>query len=80
MDEPDRRGLAALQTHDRAHSLLGGQRGHRSCVVEVAPEWPLAIDGFAGGKCGIDQFSMAGGLDRDSNHVDVWLGHHLLVV
>jgi hypothetical protein len=72
--------MAGLQPDDRAHSSLGGQRRHRSCVVEVAPEWPLAVDGLAGGKCGGDELSMVRDLDRNRDHVDVWLGHQLLVV
>jgi hypothetical protein len=51
-------GLASLQPDDRAHPLLGGERGHRSRVVEIAAEWPLAVDGLAGGKCGGDELSM----------------------
>jgi hypothetical protein len=60
--------------------MLGGERGHRSRVVEVAAKWPLAVDGLARGKCGGDELSMVWDLDRDSDHIDVWLGHQLLVV
>jgi hypothetical protein len=80
LDELDRRGLAGLQPDDGARSLLGGKRGHRSCVVEVAAEWPLAVDGFSGGKCGGDELSMVRDPDRHSDHLNIWLGHQLLVV
>src|SRR5438132_9132290 len=80
LDELDRRGLACLQPDDRLYSLLGGERGHRSRIVEVAAEGPLTVDGLTGGKCGGDELSMMGGLDRDSDHVDVGLRHELLVV
>ena len=80
LDVLDRRGLASLQPDDGAHLLLGGVRGHRSGVVEVAAEWPLAVDGLAGGKCGGDELSMVRDLDRNSDHVDVGLGHQLAVV
>ena len=80
MDELDRRGLAGLQPDDCAHPPLGGERGHRSRVVEVAAKWPLAVDGLAGGKCGGDELSMVRDLDRNSDDVDIGLGHQLLVV
>jgi hypothetical protein len=80
LDELDRRGLASLQPDDRAHPLLGGERGHRSRVIEVAAEWPLAVDGVAGGKCGGNELSMVRDLDRHGDQVDVWLRHQLLVV
>jgi hypothetical protein len=76
----DRRGLAALQPDGRAHPLLGGERGHWPRVVEVAAERPLAVDGLAGGKCGGHELSVVRDLDRNSDHVDVGLAHHLLVV
>src|SRR5712691_9360696 len=69
LDELDLRGLASLQPDDRAHSLLGGEPGHRSRVVEVAAKWPLAVDGLARGKCGGDEQSMMRDLDRDSDYV-----------
>jgi len=80
LDELDCRGLARLQPDDRAQPLRGGLRGHRSRVVEVAAKWPLAVDGLAGSKGGGDQFPMMGHLDGNSDHVDVRLGHQLLVV
>jgi hypothetical protein len=80
LDELDRRSLAGLQPDERAHPLLGGERGHRLCVDEVAAKWPLAVDGLAGGKCGGDELSMVRDLDRHSDQVDVWLDHQLLVV
>jgi hypothetical protein len=60
--------------------LLGGERGHCPRVVEVAAERPLAVDGLAGGKCGGHELSVVRDLDRNSDHVDVGLAHHLLVV
>ena len=80
MDELDGRGLARLQTDHGAHPSPGGKRGHRSRVVEVAAKWPLAVDGLAGGNGSGDELSMVRDLDRDGHHVDVWLGHQLLVV
>ena len=71
---------AGLQPDDGADPLLGGERGHRPGVVEVAAQWPLAVDGLAGGNCGGDEFSMVRDPDRNSDHVDVRLDHHLLVV
>ena len=79
-DELDRRGLAGLQPDNRAHPLIGGERGHRPRVVEVAAKWPLAVDGLAGGKGGGDELPVVRNLDRHRDHVDVWLGHQLLVV
>src|SRR5207253_5757342 len=61
-------------------AMLGGERGHRSRVVEVAAKWPLTVDGLAGGKCGGDELSMLRDLDRDGDHVDVGLRHQLPVV
>ena len=72
--------MTGLQPNDCAHALLRGERGHRSRVVEVATEWPFAVDGFAGGKCGRHERSMVRNFDRNGDHVDIWLGHHLLVV
>ena len=79
-DELDRRGLASLQPDDRAHPLLGGERGHRSCVVEVAAERPLAVDGLAGDERGGDEVSVQRCPHRHGDHVDVRPGHQLLVV
>ena len=80
MNELDRRGLACLQPDDRAHTLRGGERGHGSRVVEIAAKGPLAIDGLAGGQCGGDQLSMVRDLDRNGDHVDVWVRQQPLVV
>jgi len=80
LDALGRRGLASLESDDCAHPLLGGERGHRSGVVEVAAERPLAVDGLACGKCGGHELSMVWDLDRDSDHVDVRLEYQLLMV
>ena len=60
--------------------MLVGEHCHRSRVVEVATEWPFAVDGFAGGKCGRHELSMVRNFDRNGDDVDVWLVHQLLVV
>jgi hypothetical protein len=80
LDELDRRGLASLQPDDRSDPVLSGERGHRSRVVQVAAKWPLAVDGLARGKCGRDELSVVRDFDRNGDHVDIWLGHQLLVV
>jgi len=67
-------------SYDRAHPLLGGEGSHRPRVVEVATKGPLAVDGLAGGKGGGDELSMVRDLDRNRDHIDVGLGHQLLVV
>jgi hypothetical protein len=43
----------------------------RPRVIEVAAKWPLAVDGFAGGKRGGHERSMVRDLDRHRDHVDV---------
>ena len=78
--ELDGWGLAGLQPNDRPNVLLGGERGHRSRVVEVAAKRPFAIDGLTGRKRRGDELSMVRHLDRDSDHVNVGLGHQLFVV
>ena len=80
MDKLDYRGLAGLQPDDRMRPLLGGERGHGSRVVQIAAKWPLAVDRLARGECGGDELSMVWDLHGNSDHVDVWLGHQLLVV
>ena len=80
LDELDRRSLPALQPDQRADPVLGGERGHRSRVVQVVAKWPLAVDGLAGGKCGGDELSMVRHLDRDGNDVDIGLGNQLIVM
>jgi hypothetical protein len=76
----DRWGLTTLQPDDRGHPLLGSECGHHSRVVEIAAEGPLAVNGFAGGKCRGDELSMVRDLDGNSHYVDVRLGHQLLVL
>ncbi len=58
LHELDRRGLAGLQPDDRVHALLASECCHRSRVVDVAAEGPLAVDRFAGGERSGDQRSM----------------------
>ena len=80
LDELDRRSLAGLKPHDCAHSLIGGERSHRSRIVEVAAKGPLTVHGLTGSKRGGDQLSMVRDLDGYNDHVDVGLRHQLLVV
>jgi hypothetical protein len=60
--------------------MLGGERRHGSRVIEVAAEWPLAVHGLAGNKGGRDQLTMVRNPDGNSDNIDVWLGHELLVI
>ena len=72
--------VPVLQPDDGADPVLGGKRGHRSCVVEVAPERPLAVNGLAGRQRRGDELSMVRNLDRHGDDVDIGMGNQLIVV
>ncbi len=80
LDEFDRGSLTGLQSDDGAHALLGRKRGHRSRIVQVAAEWPFAVDGLTGGEGRGDELMVVRGLDGNDDKVDIGSRYQLLVV